>query len=232
MILTAVFAAIRQVASPLLRQIVVRSLGLTVVLLIFVWGLLTKGLDLLLIAHPLSADHPILNSFAYFAGGAGLVVLLVFLLPPVAALVGGFFLDEAAAIVEATDFPQDPPGQPLSTWSSIRSGLRFAGLALLLNLAALALIFVPVVNVAAFFAVNTYLLGREYFEMAASRFRPAAEASELRRRNRLPVLAGGAVLAGLMLVPILNLLTPVFGIALMVHLHKEIVRRPAATGSR
>ena len=34
--------------------------------------------------------------------------------------------------------------------------------------------------------------------------------------------AAGAMLAGLVLVPILNLMTPIFGIALMVHVHKRL----------
>jgi CysZ protein len=232
MILAAVFAAMRQVLSAPLRRIVLRSLGLTVVLLVAVWALLTKGLDLLLVAHPVSADYPLLNTLLYFAGGAGLLVLLVFLLPPVSAVVGGFFLDDAAEIVERTDFPQDPPGTAMSTTSAILGGLRFAGLALLLNLAALTLIFVPIVNVAAFFVVNTYLLGREYFEMAAARFTTPRAARELRRRHRIRVLSAGAVLAALMLVPILNLLTPVFGIALMVHVHKQAAARERSIGRR
>jgi CysZ protein len=225
MILSAVFAAIRQVLSPPLRRMLVRTLGLTVALLVLVWGLLTKGIDALLVAHPVSADYPIVNTALSLAGGLGLIVLFVYLLPAVSAFVGGFFLDEAAEIVERTDFPGDPPGRPLPTATSIWWGLRFAGLALLLNLLALTLIFVPVVNVVAFFAVNTYLLGREYFEMAAARFRLPAEARALRKEHPAKPLLAGAILAGLMLVPILNLLTPIFGIALMVHVHKQVERR-------
>jgi CysZ protein len=44
------------------------------------------------------------------------------------------------------------------------------------------------------------------------------------------VLAAGAVLAGLVLVPVLNLITPVFGAAMMVHLHKNLVARRLADG--
>ena len=230
MILSAVFAAIRQVLSAPLRRMVFRSLGLTLVLLVALWGLLTKGLDVLLRTHPLSADYPVINTVVYFLGGAGLVVLLAFLLPAVSAFVGGFFLDEAAEIVERTDFPQDRPGEPTPTMTSVLFGLRFAGLSLLLNLAALTLIFVPLVNVVAFFVVNTYLLGREYFEMAAARFGTQPEATALRRRHRARALVAGAVLAAMMLVPGLNLLTPIFGIALMVHVHKQVGRREAIEG--
>lgn len=232
MIFAAVFAAIRQVLSTRLRRMVLRSLGLTVALLVALWGLLTKGLDLLLRTYPLSEKYPLLDSIVYFLGGAGLVVLLIFLLPAVSAFVGGFFLDEAAAVVEATDYPADRPGTPMPTMTSVLFGLRFAGLALLLNLAALTLIFIPIVNVAAFFLVNTYLLSREYFEMAAGRFMPPHEAADLRRRFRPKVLAGGAVLAALMMVPVLNLVTPIFAIALMVHVNKQVQRRAALAAPR
>ncbi|MCX4195960.1 hypothetical protein OMR07_10480, partial [Methylobacterium organophilum] len=43
-------------------------------------------------------------------------------------------------------------------------------------------------------------------------------------------LGAGCLLAGLMIVPILNLLTPLFGIALMVHLHKRLSRRLLVAG--
>ena len=70
---------------------------------------------------------------------------------------------------------------------------------------ALLLFFVPLVNIGVFFAANAYLLGREYFELAAGRFRPIEEASRMRQENRGTVLLAGALLAGLVLVPVLNL---------------------------
>ena len=106
---------------------------------------------------------------------------------------------------------------------------------------ALLLFFVPLVNIGVFFAANAYLLGREYFELAAGRFRPIEEASRMRQENRGTVLLAGALLAGLVLVPVLNLLpTPLFGVALMVHVHKRLAGRAlpgrgtggAAPGSR
>ena len=139
----------------------------------------------------------------------------------------GYFLDDAAEIVERSDFPGEPVGTPLSLGRSLAYGLRFAGLALLVNLAALTLFFIPGINAAAFFAANAYLLGREYFEMAAARFRPLPDAARMRRENRAEVLGAGALRAGLMLVPVVNLATPLVGIALMVHLHKRIAARTA-----
>jgi CysZ protein len=38
------------------------------------------------------------------------------------------------------------------------------------------------------------------------------------------------MLAGLVLIPVLNLLTPLFGVALMVHVHKALARRALPDG--
>jgi CysZ protein len=154
-----------------------------------------------------------------------LFVALAYILPAVSALVAGYFLDDAAEIVERTDFPNEARGQALPLGRALLYGLRFAGLSLLVNLVALTLFFVPVVNVVAFFAANSYLLGREYFELAAGRFRPMAEAGAMRVAFRPTVLLAGAMLAALVLVPVLNLLTPLFGVALMVHVHKRLSGR-------
>lgn len=222
MLFYAAFAAWRQVLSRPFRKILWRSLALTVALLALTWFALTRLFSYYLQGNPLSTEYPILDGFAFFLAGAGLFVALAYVLPAISALVAGYFLDEAAEIVERSGFPGDPPGRALPIGQALLYGLRFAGLSLLVNLVALMLFFVPVVNVVAFFAANAYLLGREYFELAALRFRPAPEASRMRVEHRPTVLLAGAMMAGLVLVPVLNLLTPLFGIALMVHVHKRL----------
>ena len=54
----------------------------------------------------------------------------------------------------------------------------------------------------------------------------------MRIEHRGTVLLAGAMLAGLVLVPVLNLLTPLFGVALMVHVHKRLSARTALSGAR
>ena len=228
MIAASAFAALRQALSQPLRRLVFKALGLTVLLLVGLWVALTQGFGWLLRTYPISVDYPVVDGFVWFMAGAGLLVALLYLLPAITALVGGFFADDAAEVVERSDFPADPPGKPLPAGRAVLYGIRFAGLALLVNLLALTLVFVPGVNLVAFFAANAYLLGREYFEMAAARFMPVAEAGRQRRENRATVLAAGAVVACLVLVPVVNLAVPIFATALMVHLHKRIARRRLA----
>jgi CysZ protein len=224
MLIQAGFAAWRQVLSPPLRRVLWKSLALTVALLVIAWFALTRLFDHFLTNQLPAADHPLLEGFAYFLAGAGLFVALAYLLPAASAIVAGYFLDDVAEVVERVDFPGDPVGRPLPLGRALLYGFRFAGLSLLVNLAALVLFFVPVVNIGAFFLANSYLLGREYFELAAGRFHTMEEASRMRVENRGTVLAAGAMLAALVLVPILNLLTPLVGVALMVHVHKRLER--------
>ena len=224
MLIQSVFAAAREVFSPALRRILWKSIGLTVALLVLVWLGLTKLFDIFLTNHDLSTAYPIIDSFAFFLAGFGLFVALVYLLPAISAIVAGYFLDDVAEVVEHKSYPADPPGQPLPFGKSILYGLRFAGLSLLVNLVALLLFFIPGVNIGAFFVANAYPLGREYFELAAGRFWPADEVARLRVEHRGTVLAAGAMVAALVLVPVLNLITPIFGAALMVHLHKKLTQ--------
>src|SRR5260370_1374607 len=74
----------------------------------------------------------------------------------------------------------------------------------------------------AFFIGTAWLLGREYFELAAMRFRPPAEAKAMRKQNAATVFTAGLVIAAFVSIPIVNLATPLFGMAFMVHMHKRL----------
>jgi uncharacterized protein involved in cysteine biosynthesis len=83
---------------------------------------------------------------------------------------------------------------------------------------------VPLLGQAAFVALNGYLLSREYFELAAMRRMDRASARRLRRNNRARVFAAGLAIGVLLLIPFANLLAPVLGTALMVHIFHIIGR--------
>jgi CysZ protein len=208
------------------------SLGLTIALLVLIWFVLTRLFATYLEAHTISGAYPILDTIAFFLAGFGLIIGLIYLVPAVTALVAGYFLDDAAAVVEREHYPGDPPGQALSVGRALLYGARFAALSVMVNIVALLLVFIPIVNLVAFFAANGYLLGREYFELAASRFGSMPEAAALRQRHRGTVFLAGLLIAGLVAIPILNLLTPLFGIALMVHVHKAVRGQSSAISQK
>ena len=233
MIIEAARAAAGHLFSAPFRGVFFKTLGLTILALIAAWFGLRGIFDWL--AWPwLDALLPGLPSWAGWLGviaaivaGIGLALALALLIAPVTAIIAGFFLDDVAELVERTDYPADPPGRPVPALRSVVLSLKFFGIVVLGNLLALMLLLVPGVNIGAFFVVNGYLIGREFFEFAAMRFVPEDEAKERRRRNTGTVFLAGLVIAAFMAVPLLNLLSPLFACAMMVHLHKAVAKAEA-----
>lgn len=213
--------AFSQVFSKPFRAVMWKSIGLTIALLI---GLFLAA-EATLSAFVTLPWHWLDTTLSIVAGIA-LVIGLGFLIAPVTSIFAGLFLDEIAEVVEKTDFPQDPPGKAMPLGPSILLAIKFAGVVLLVNLLVLVLLLLPGVNLIAFFLANGYLLGREYFEFAAMRFLQPADAKRLRRENGTTVFLAGLIISGVLAVPILNLVTPLFATAFMVRVYKRI------TGSR
>jgi CysZ protein len=95
--------------------------------------------------------------------------------------------------------------------------LQFTAVMVLLNLLVLPLYLVPVVNVVAFYGINGYLLSREYFDLVALRRLDARAAQRLRQAQRGRLFVAGLLIAGLLTIPLVNLLAPLIAAAFMVH---------------
>jgi len=210
-------AALRQIFTPPFRAVLIKTLGLTLLLLALVW----LGLDRLVL-HFINSQTPWVATLLSIVTGVGLFIGLAFLLAPASSLVAGLFLDELAEIVERDIYPPDRIGRALPAGYAVWLATKFALVSALVNFLALLLLLVPGINAIAFFAANAYLLGREFFELAALRYRPLEEVRLLRRRYQLRLFIAGLVIAAFLAVPVLNLLTPLFGTAFMVRLHKRI----------
>jgi CysZ protein len=211
-----VFQAFAQTFSPGLRRILVKSVALAILLLL-VLGVILQTV----VTQMSSLPQPFEMALA-IATGLGIIAGAIYLMGPISSLIAALFLDEVAEEVERTGFPADPVGRPLPIAQSLVLSVKFFGLILLVNFIALLLLLIPGVNLIAFFVANGYLLGREYFELAAMRYRPAEEAKALRRENSMRVFLAGLAIAGVVVVPFLNLITPIFATALMVRVHKRL----------
>ncbi|MCM5559651.1 sulfate transporter family protein [Pleomorphomonas sp. JP5] len=218
--LNAVLTALRDIPTPPFRAVLWKSIGLTLALLAVVWIGTFSVADYLVAKLPTEWQ-----TAADWLAGLLLFVGLGFLVAPVAALFAGLYADEVAEVVERTRYPLDRPGvsQPLMT--GLVSALRFTGFVVLVNIAMLPLLFLPGINVPIFLVVNAYLLGREYFEQVAMRFRPPADAQALRSAHSGKVMLGGLTIAAMLAIPIVNILTPLYATALMVHVMKLTERQ-------
>lgn len=231
MILSAARSALADIFSAPFRAVLWKTLGLTAVVLVALWFAVRLFFETVAIPFfarfapdmPAWVDNA--GTFAGLAASILLAFLLAFLIAPVSALIAGLFLDDVAEVVEETHYPQSPKGTALAFLPGLLASVKFFGIVILANLVAFALLWVPVVNIGIFFVVNGYLLGREYFEFAARRFRAEEDAKALRARYQGRVMAAGLLVAAFLAVPILNLLTPLFAAAFMVHLHQRISAR-------
>ncbi|MGB3022192.1 MAG: sulfate transporter family protein [Methyloceanibacter sp.] len=217
--ISAAIQAFRQMFTPPFRAVLFKCIGFTIALFV----LLIVGVEWSF-SHFVSWPQWIEKSIEWL-GGLALVVASVFLIPPVTSLMAGLYLDDIASEVERVYYPSDPPGHDLPTLAAVGVGLKFFVVVLVVNLVALLLLLIPGVNLIAFYVGNGYLLGREYFEMVAMRHLPPEEARRLRKANRGYVSLCGFIIAGLASVPFLNLLTPIFATAFMVHIYKTLARR-------
>lgn len=218
--------ALRETFSPPFRRVMWLSLVVTLVVLV----LFGAGLQWALAAIPEFGPDLAggwVDTVLQFVARFLAVIVLIPLVHPVVTLVAGFFLETIAARVEAEDYPADPPGTDQPFLQSLVVALRFTLVLIVVNLLALPFYLLPVVNVALFWIVNGYLIGREYFELVALRHLPKVEAEALRKRYRARVFLAGVAVALFTTVPVLNLFAPLFGTTLMVHTYKRL-----AAGSR
>lgn len=227
MIIEAARLAGSNLFAPASRSVLFKSLGLTILLLAGLWF----GLGEAFSAFAMPWLENLLPGLPDWAGWAGTVAAIIagvglaLFVAPVTAAMAGLFLDDIAEVIETRDYPGETPGRPMPLGQSIRQSLGFLMVVGLGNLFALILLLVPGINIAAFFLVNGYLLGREYFEFAAMRFMSPADAKRLRSRNSTTIFFAGLIIAAFLSVPLLNLLTPMFAAGMMVHLHKMIAAK-------
>ena len=237
-----VIQSIVQMFAPPLRAVLWKSIGLALALIIVVGIALDRSIVYLIGAGGASlestlgpqahAPASVLAWLLSIVAGLGIVVGSVFLMPAVTAVVGSFFADEIGAEVERENYPADPPGRALPLWLASWEGAKTALLALVIYLCAMPLMLFLGFGAVIFFLATAYILGREYFELAAMRLRPPAEAKLMRKRHAMTVYLGGLFIAGFVSIPIVNLATPLFAMALMVHTHKRLSRRQLREADR
>ena len=216
--LTAADQAFHELFTPAFRTVLLKCVAFTIGLL----AILIIGIEWTF-SHFVQWPGWIEKTIEWL-GGLALVVGSIFLIPPVSSLIAGLYVDDIAAEVETTTYPQDPPGKPVATLPAIGLALKFFVVVLAVNILAVFLLLIPGINLIAFYLGNGYLLGREYFELAAMRHMPPDEAKQLRRANRVTVLLCGLIIAAIASVPILNLITPLFATAFMVRIFKGLSR--------
>jgi uncharacterized protein involved in cysteine biosynthesis len=224
---TAVFSSLllpldqifdRGFRGPLLKGMLGAVLALGLLIVLADWAVMA-----------LAGGQGWIATAAGLLGGVAALFAAFWLFIPFVLAIAGLFLDETAAAVERRHYPGLPPprGASLAAQGAFNVGLALKVLALNLVLLPVALL-VPLIGGVLLWIVAAVSLGNGLFEGVAQRRMSVKEARALRRRRSLSVLAVGAVLAALALVPFVNLLVPVLGTAAMTHLLHRGAAGPVA----
>lgn len=227
MIVSAFLAAIAQIGDRRFLRVLILGTALATALLVALSAGAALILDQIL---PASLDLPCLGQIGWagdlfgWAAFALMLVLSVFLMVPVASLFAAIFLDSVADAVEDRHYPGLPPAPAVPAYDALIDTVNFFGVLIAVN--ALALILYALVGPFApllFWAVNGYLLGREYFQMVAMRRLGRAGARAMRRQYAGRIWLAGILMAAPLSLPLLGLVIPVLGVATFTHIFHRLV---------
>jgi CysZ protein len=218
----AIALSISQFSDRRFQRVVLKSIILAIVAL---WALAAGGGSVLgwLFGGDLTLPWigTITFSGSLIGWGAFWIILglSVFLMVPVASAMSAFFVDDVARAVEEHHYPDTQAQYRSKLSEEVRESLGFLGTMLAANLIALIFyaffaVFAPII----FWSLNGYLIGREYFYMAAKRHLGRDTALSVFRDHRFRVWMCGVILVLPMSVPLLNLVVPVLAAASFTHL--------------
>jgi uncharacterized protein involved in cysteine biosynthesis len=228
MILTDFLKALAQLPDPRFRRVMGLGLALTFAILVagyagVLWLIDTFTDDGL----SLWGFAPLTGLGDFFSWWSVLVLLLlsIFLMIPVASVITSFFLEDIAQAVEDEHYPHLPPVPRVPFGDAVRDTVNFLGVMLAANIAAIGLyIFLPFLAIPIFYALNGFLLGREYFQIAAMRRLGREGALALRAQNRGTIWLAGCLMAIPLTFPLVNLVIPILGAATFTHLFHRLNR--------
>ena len=225
---SGLFLAVQQLGDPRIRSVIIRAVLFSAVIFIA----LVVGISGALSGTSLFGIEWLDKGVAFLGGSAAFVIGL-FIFPALTGLIISFMLEEIARAVEARHFPGLPDAREEPVMEMVVNAARFAGVTIVLNLLVFILI-VPILLITivliplipfVFYALNGYLLGREYFEFAAARRLEPVAGRALRRQHKSRIFMCGILIAVLMTIPFVNWLMPVVAVAYMVHVFEHARRR-------
>lgn len=207
--------ALRSLLNAKIILILILTIGINLLITIAIGALVLQLIGTLTWAWLPSF---FLSAAPYFL--AGFVSLFFF--PLLLPLIISFFSDSIAGAIEKEDYPLTTPiTRPF--WREIRFDLLFTLKVIGINVLLLPFyLLLPGINIFIYYGVNGSLLGSEFFSMAARRHVPLVDVKILRKQFRGRIFLAGVSIIVATTFPILNILSPVWGLALMVHLYQEI----------
>lgn len=209
--------AVAQLGDPPVRRVVWLGIAVALAALVVLWS----AVGWLLTATSFFQALWLETVVDVLGGLVATLVVTWLMFPAVVSATVGVLLERVADAVERRHYPHLPPARSPPVAEVVLTALRFLAVMVVLNLFVLLFLLFPPVFPFVFYAVNGYLLSREYFELVAARRIAPAEARALRRSRRGRLFVAGVIIALMLTVPVVNLIAPIIGTAAMVHLFES-----------
>lgn len=229
MILADFLKALAQLPDRRFRRVLWLGIGLTIALLFAAYGGILWIIEM---TTPEGVVLPGVGEVTWIGdllgwGSLGVMIILsMFLMVPVASAITSLFLDDVAQAVEEEHYPNLPPVGRVSFTDGLRDTVNFLGILIGANILAFVLYaLLPFLALPIFFGLNGYLLGREYFQIAAMRREGRAGAKALRAQHWGQVWIAGCLMALPLAIPLVNLFIPILGAATFTHLYHRLRQR-------
>lgn len=229
MIFRSFLLTLGQLGDSRFRKVLFLGIGLGFALLVAFFAALMWLLNAALgpeATLPFIGEVTWLDDLLSWTAFISMIVLSVFLMVPVASAITSMFLDDVADAVEDRHYPQLPKPERVSFGDALRDTVNFLGVLVAANIFALVLyVMFPPFALFIFWGLNGFLLGREYFTLAAMRREGRAGAKALRKRHVGKIWIAGTLMAMPLSLPLVNLVIPILGAATFTHLYHQIQGR-------
>ena len=202
--------------DPNMRMVFLKTVSISIIVILsvamIIWGLFNSVQIF---------ELNFLNKLISWAVSIILFITASAVLGPLMAVLGSIYSEEIAHHVEKKHYPNRVGHRFVGVTESIKTGGHLLLKSLLVNTLLIPIYivggFFPIISVLIFFGVNGYLLGREFFEIVASRHIGRDERVLFWKTNRGGSIFVGVIIVCFSTVPLLNLVSAMLGVIITTH---------------
>ena len=213
--------SILQFSDPVFLRVLIKAISLS-----FFVFICLAGLVWFLLSETSFFNFWFFEIITDVLGGISVLFITWLLFPGVALFFVTLFLDDIVDAVENRHYQNDLSIRNVAFSKMIIVSLRFSLITLALNILALPFymltIWFPPFTLVIFYCLNGYLLGREYYELIALRHLDPTKIVLIRKANKWILFMVGVGITFLFSIPIINMLAPVIGVAVMTHVFRSL----------
>jgi len=226
--ISAFFRAFKEFSNKSFRKIAWIGFTGSLLILVLIWFIVWLALlpaELFLMGSFFGIFDWLINKLSGFFSGFFVTVIVWMFFPAMVTLVLSFFLEQAIDCVEKKHYPNLPAPRRQKVLKTFLSTTRFSAISIGLNIFVIpfymVFFFLGPLNLLIFYALNGYLLGKEYFGLITNRRLKPQDEIYLYKVFKGRVFLAGTIITFLMTIPLINLFAPVIATAAMVHLVQE-----------